>query len=67
VSRPPVSVERLDLTAQGQVQGYTLFFRHVAESLGWVFSSLIARGAALGLAAYLETQRRRRSASTRPA
>jgi hypothetical protein len=43
------------------IQGYTLFFWHVAGHLGPVLSLFIAGGAALGLVAYLEQRRRQRS------
>lgn len=41
------------------IQGYTLFFWHVAEQIGPVLSLFIAGGVALGLVAYLERRRRR--------
>jgi hypothetical protein len=40
------------------IQLYTLFFAHVAESLGWVFSMFVAGGTALVLALYLESRLR---------
>lgn len=40
------------------VQLYTLFFAHVAESLGWVLSMFVAGGSALALAMALESRRR---------
>ena len=40
------------------IQLYTLFFAHVAESLGWVLSMFVAGGSALALAMALESQRR---------
>lgn len=44
------------------IQGYTLFFWHIAGELGPVLSLFIAGGAALGLVAYLEQRRRQRQA-----
>jgi hypothetical protein len=40
------------------IQGYTLFFWHVAGEIGWLFSTLVAGGSALGLVALLEQRRR---------
>jgi hypothetical protein len=38
------------------IQLYTLFFAHLAESLGWIMSMFVAGGSALALAFYLETR-----------
>jgi len=40
------------------IQLYTLFFAHLAEELGWFASLVIAGGAALALALWLESRRR---------
>lgn len=42
------------------IQGYTLFFRYVADELGLVFSLLVAGSAALALVGFLERRRRSR-------
>ncbi len=40
------------------IQLYTLFFAHVAQSLGWVMSMFVAGGSALALALAIESRRR---------
>lgn len=40
------------------IQGYTLFFAHLAQPFGWVLSTLIAGGTGLGLVWSFETSRR---------
>jgi hypothetical protein len=47
------------------IQLYTLFFAHLAEELGWFASLVIAGGAALALAVWLES--RRRAGTVKPA
>ncbi len=42
------------------IQAYTLFFTRISEHLGWLASLMIAGGSALGLALWLEKQRRER-------
>jgi hypothetical protein len=58
------------LTAYGAtfliIQGYTLFFAHAADTIGYVTSSFLAGGAALALAFILEKHRRASMASPDP-